>query len=62
MRSQANPDVARLWSLSKEEFNQWRRDNDLPGLLAFFRSTLPHFAEWLSEGSISDSAMRFGSG
>jgi len=44
-----------LWSLTPDEFNQWRKENDLPRLLAFFKGYLPFFSEWLDEFGITDS-------
>ena len=41
-----NDSVYRLWELPKHEFDQWRRNNDLPELLACFKQVLPHFKEW----------------
>jgi hypothetical protein len=36
------------------EFNEWRRQNDLPELLTFFRNELPHFEEWQQVHAITD--------
>jgi hypothetical protein len=38
-----------LWQLNIDEFNQWRRENDLLKLFNCFQKTLPHFDEWLKE-------------
>src|SRR4051794_21787638 len=43
-----NDSVHQLWEMPRHEFDQWRRDNDLPALLAFFKQVLPHFDEWPS--------------
>lgn len=53
-RLHENQEAKRLWSLPEPEFNAWRRANDLPRLLAFFREALPHFPEWLSTYAITD--------
>lgn len=38
-----------LWKLNIDEFNQWRRENDLLRLFNCFQKKLPHFDEWLKE-------------
>ena len=43
-----------LWEFSSEEFNQWRRINDLPKLLNYFREILPFFEEWQKEFHLTD--------
>jgi hypothetical protein len=40
--------------MPRHEFDQWRRENDLPALLAFFKQVLPHFNEWQSANGITD--------
>lgn len=47
-------DIKQLWSLPPEDFNEWRKKNDLPKLLSFFKDELPFFNEWLSTFNISD--------
>lgn len=42
-----------LWKLNIDEFNQWRRENDLLRLFNCFQKTLPHFEEWLKEFSFT---------
>src|SRR5258705_322900 len=49
-----NARVHELWEMSARQFDQWRRENDLPELLAFFKNTLPHFEEWQSAQKIDD--------
>src|SRR6266851_5197660 len=44
-----------LWLMEKAAFNAWRQANDLPGLLSFFRQSLPHFSEWLNQYGITDA-------
>lgn len=44
-----------LWKLSPEEFNSWRRSNDLPQLLNYFNRKLPKFSEWFSTFSIDNN-------
>lgn len=39
---------AELWKLNPDEFNKWRRENDLKKLFQGFREALPHFDEWLA--------------
>lgn len=36
-----------LWKQSPDEFNEWRRSNDLPLLFQYFLRKLPHFQVWL---------------
>src|SRR5689334_5788401 len=50
-----NADVTALWQMPAHEFDQWRRENDLPALLEFFKEVLPHFREWQSVFGISDA-------
>ena len=49
-----NDRVYRLWEMPRHEFDQWRRENDLPQLLAFVRQVLPHFNEWQSAYGVTD--------
>ncbi|KAF0204761.1 MAG: hypothetical protein FD170_186 [Bacteroidetes bacterium] len=42
-----------LWKLSDEEFNKWRRENDLKRLFDCFQKTLPLFDEWLTTFNFS---------
>lgn len=49
-----NEDVYRLWEMPRHEFDEWRRKNDLPELLAFFKQGLPHFGEWQSVHGVTD--------
>lgn len=49
-------DRSYLWTLNPDQFNLWRRQNDLPMLLAFFKEELPSFTEWLAEYGISDES------
>lgn len=37
-----------------EDFNDWRRENDLPQFLAFANETLPHFGEWQEVFGVTD--------
>jgi hypothetical protein len=53
-RTQDNAQAKTLWSLSKDQFNAWRREHDLPALLGFLRVALPHFSEWQQTFPISD--------
>lgn len=49
-----NDDILALWRMPPHEFNEWRRQNDLPQLLAFFKRELPHFEEWQRVHAITD--------
>jgi len=49
-----NDDVYRLWEMPRHEFDQWRRENDVPALLALFKEVLPHFKEWQTAHGITD--------
>jgi hypothetical protein len=48
-----NDEAWKLWSLPKANFNEWRRQNDLPVLLSFFK-TLPDFSKWQETQNIRD--------
>ncbi len=52
--AQPNDDILALWRMPQHEFNEWRRQNDLPQLLAFFKRELPHFDEWQQVHAITD--------
>ncbi len=49
-----NDEVHKLWELPRHEFDQWRRENDLPKLLTFCKEVLPHFEEWQTTHRVSD--------
>lgn len=42
-----------LWELNIDDFNAWRRKNDLPKLLSFFEKSLPLFGEWLASNALT---------
>jgi hypothetical protein len=46
--------IDELWNMSSEDFNNWRRQNDLPKLLLFFNEYLPFFKEWQKDNGISN--------
>lgn len=56
MEKSKNPNqhILDLWNLPKEDFNKWRRKNDLPNLFAVLRANLPHFEEWLEQTHITE--------
>ncbi|MCI5143257.1 MAG: hypothetical protein D3909_16335, partial [Candidatus Electrothrix sp. ATG1] len=39
--------IEKIWNLPAEEFNEWRRKNDLPILYRNLKRELPKFQEWL---------------
>ena len=39
--------IDELWSMSVNEFNKWRMENDLPILFEYFNNKLPCFKDWL---------------
>jgi len=47
-------DILTLWQLSPEDFNEWRRKNDIPLLLQLFKNKLPFFDEWLKQYGIEN--------
>jgi len=49
----AYPKPSELWEMGSEEFNQWRRENDLKSLFEFFRERLPFFEEWLTANQLT---------
>lgn len=42
-----------LWKLNNNDFNEWRRSNDLKVLFDFFEKTLPDFNVWMKEYKFS---------
>ena len=49
----SNESIYELWEMEPEEFNQWRCQNDLLKLLAFFKEVLRHFEEWQAAHAIA---------
>ncbi len=47
------PTPTELWAMSPDDFNQWRRENDLQRLFAGFGRALPHFEEWLTANALT---------
>jgi len=47
------PKPSELWEMSPDDFNKWRRENDLKRLFECFQKTLPHFDEWLKENNLT---------
>jgi len=47
-------DIQKLWLRNINNFNDWRRRNDIPLLLTFFKGYLPFFEEWQETNNISD--------
>ena len=43
-----------IWKLSASDFNQWRRENDLPKLMDFFSESLPYFSEWQKKHKLTN--------
>ena len=41
--------IKQLWELPPNQFNQWRRENDLLKLFRNFKKNLPFFEEWMQE-------------
>lgn len=46
-----------LWNLTPSNFNQWRKDNDIPILINFFCSKLPDFEIWKKEFYITNEIL-----
>lgn len=44
---------AELWALPYDEFNKYRRENDLPKLFKFFEEKLPKFIDWLEKNHLT---------
>lgn len=42
-----------LWKLPPDEFNKWRRENDLLQLFECFKNKLPQFEAWLTESNLT---------
>ncbi len=49
------PTPSELWEMNPDDFNKWRRENDLKRLFECFRNTLPHFDEWLDSNGLTIS-------
>ncbi len=47
-------DVAALWNMSSEEFNEWRANTDLPILYRYFLRRLPDFAKWAAQFGVNE--------
>lgn len=47
------PKPSELWDMSPDDFNKWRRENDLKRLFDCFQKTLPHFDEWLQANNLT---------
>lgn len=47
----------KMWQQSPSGFNNWRRKNDLPNLINFFKESLPHFEEWQQAFSCTDDVL-----
>lgn len=49
----SNPAPSELWKMTPDEFNNWRRENDLKILFESFQETLPYFDDWLLENNLT---------
>lgn len=45
--------ILKLWNLTPDKFNEWRRKNDLPVLYRKFQRELPRFQEWLDSYNLN---------
>jgi len=52
MSTQINP-----WAMTAEQFNNWRKQNDIPTLLKFMKTRWKQFNEWQKEYGITDEAL-----
>lgn len=43
-----------FWDMRADEFNKWRRENDFPRILDFFKKKVGGFSVWMKEYDISD--------
>lgn len=50
-------DVKILWEMSAHDFNLWRKINDYPRIISFFKKRLPKFSDWMEEQSVSDEML-----
>ncbi len=46
-----------LWNMNAEQFNNWRRQNDYPRIVSFFKTNLDQFAEWMNAQQIDDDTL-----
>lgn len=47
-------EIRKLWHMDADEFNEWRRQNDLPQLFSFLSNKLPRYKEWLDYNNLSE--------
>lgn len=43
-----------FWAMDAQQFNKWRKDNDYPRILDYFKNYLRGFSTWLSEFRITE--------
>jgi hypothetical protein len=46
--NRSGPAPNALWSMSPQDFNEWRAQNDLPQLFEYLAGMLPKFRDWLN--------------
>lgn len=46
-----------LWTMKPDDFNNWRKENDYPRIILFFKHKLPLFKEWMDDQKISDEIL-----
>ena len=52
-----------LWAMPPDKFNEWRRENDYPRILAFFKQRFAEFKDWQTSQQLSDAELfEFGLG
>jgi len=46
-----------LWAMRPDDFNRWRKENDYPRIISFFKEKLPLFKKWMDDQKISDEIL-----
>lgn len=46
-----------MWHMKEEAFAEWRKQNDYPRIISFFKDKLPEFENWMQDQDISDDLL-----
>ncbi|WP_102386740.1 ion channel [Vibrio cyclitrophicus] len=52
-----NLGVRELWSMTPEQFNQWRREHDYPRIVEYLKRELADFTDWMVNQEVTDSEL-----
>jgi hypothetical protein len=50
-------DAKTLWQMNADDFNSWRKINDYPRIIFFFKEKLPLFNEWMNDQLVTDDIL-----